>query len=998
MNENAIAKEISLSIKEGKWLTIIYDSSKQNRDTSFWCFIEDINPDKQILKVSAFNDFKGTDIIECNLSFKKIKEAKVINFTTGKYNQKLIDKINSNITAFSWLKYENFNNNILRYLEECSNADSDPYIADYSMIEGIDAEKLEEEKTYPLSSEQIHTLVRRVLRMDLDEWDKKQSELALSRFSIDDGEKKYVVVYQKVVFSPGESEMKVVSDLIVNPTFLIDGKKHSLSSYTELNAAEFRSLLKEDFNNAIEIIREGLRYKEKINTRPEFFCLQRDIQVNLASLFDRIEDKWSSGQLNAPLKAFFGNSSLTNNGKFLPGIVIFDKRVNADQALLIYNALKNKITYVQGPPGTGKTQTIFNTILSAYFGNKTVLVSTNNNRPLEGIIQKINFSYQGKEINFPYLRLGNSSKVEESILRIRKMLEVETNESLSFNELEELKESVLARNKEAVLSLTNFQKRKTVIENLRFLDKALSLGAKTSTAKKQRQKLEEELQELPDITEDQLISSFVSLKNDEEALKYLYHSSLNRIKKLKNNRFNEFRDIIQIQDLAKARMKFNSFIGSDKNLALLTSVFPIIFTTNISASRLGNTDFLFDLAIMDEAGQADIAHSLLPISRGKSLLLVGDEDQLTPVINLDSKINEDLRKKYEISDEYDYLTNSILSTMKDADKVSNRVLLRDHYRCGKKIINFSNKYFYENKLRLQKSLNNGGVEYHQTINYVKSPLRNQNFQEAENVVEYCKKANLSDCAIITPFVNQANLINSLLERNGLLGIKASTIHSVQGDEKETIVISTGVSKFSSSGALKWMETHGEIANVAVSRAKKKLVVFADEDALRKMKTGDDVWNELVEYCRSNGSFDVVPPNYKKAAIGRSNSSLSEDEFYATIQQIVSIRKKLKVVRNVPCKTILGEKGSSFNGEFDSVIYEKTIFGPFVPMFAFEFDGGEHFSDIKRISADKKKADICKSIGLKLIRLPNSFSKDYEFLKKLIEGSKGEDEAEQLSLF
>ncbi len=998
MNQNTIAKEISLSIKEGKWLSVVYDSSKEKRDTSFWCFIKDINPKKQILRALAFNDFKGIDVIECNLSFNKIKEAKVINFTTGRYNEELNKKINSNIEEYSWLKYENFSNNILRYLECCSNADSDPFTSNYSMVEGIDVESLKENGEYLLSDSQIHSLVRKVVKLDLEEWEKKQSELAISRLSIDDGDKKYIVAYQKVCFSPEDRKMKIIGEVKVNPTFLIDGKKHSLSAYTELSAIEFKGLLKTDFDNAVEIIRENLYYREKINTRPDFFCLQRDVQINLNPLFDKIEDKWAKGELNVPLKAFFGNSSLSNNGRSLPGIVLFDDRVNSDQALLIYNSLKNKITYVQGPPGTGKTQTIFNTILSAYFADKSVLVSTNNNRPLEGIISKIDFKYQGKKIDFPYLRLGNSAKVQESLLRMKEMLDIDLDDAISNTELDKLKTKLLASNKEAVLSLTNFQRRKTVIENLSFLDRVSSFGAKTSIVKRQREKLEEELNALPDISEDELISSFVSLKNDEDAMKYLYYSSLNRLKRLRTHRYEELLDIINCSDEAKRRMRFNSFISEDKNMELLTNVFPIIFTTNISSARLGSGDFLFDLIIMDEAGQADIAHSLLPLSRGKALLLVGDEDQLTPVVNIDDKTNEDLKEKFEISDGYDYLTNSILSTMKEADKVSNRVLLRDHYRCGKKIINFSNKYFYQNKLRLQKDLISGDVECYKTINYVKTPLRNQNYQEAANVVEYCKKANLDNCAIITPFINQANLINSLLERSGVTGVKASTIHSVQGDEKETIIVSTGISKYSSKGALSWLHNHGEIANVAVSRAKKKLVVFSDKEALKKIDTGDDVWNELVSYCDSNGSCEVVPPNYSNLAIGKSNGSLSEDEFYETIKQIVSTKRKLKVVRNVPLKDVFGEEYANSLQEFDSVIYERGALGAFKAKYAFEFDGGEHFSDAKRIKSDKKKMEICQSKGLQLIRLPNSYSKDYEFLKKLIEGYKNIDEMEQLSLF
>ena len=67
--ENVISKEISLSIKEGKWLHVVYDSLKEKRNTSFWCFVNDIDPEKKRLFVTVFNEFKGTDTIDLTLAY-----------------------------------------------------------------------------------------------------------------------------------------------------------------------------------------------------------------------------------------------------------------------------------------------------------------------------------------------------------------------------------------------------------------------------------------------------------------------------------------------------------------------------------------------------------------------------------------------------------------------------------------------------------------------------------------------------------------------------------------------------------------------------------------------------------------------------------------------------------------------------------------------------------------------------------------------------------------
>ena len=75
-------------------------------------------------------------------------------------------------------------------------------------------------------------------------------------------------------------------------------------------------------------------------------------------------------------------------------------------------------------------------------------------------------------------------------------------------------------------------------------------------------------------------------------------------------------------------------------------------TTCISAHRLGEPGPMFDMVIMDEASQCNTAVSLVPILRGESLMLVGDPQQLNPVILLEEVPNRKLRKKYNVAQEY----------------------------------------------------------------------------------------------------------------------------------------------------------------------------------------------------------------------------------------------------------------------------------------------------------------------------------------------------------
>lgn len=85
-------------------------------------------------------------------------------------------------------------------------------------------------------------------------------------------------------------------------------------------------------------------------------------------------------------------------------------------------------------------------------------------------------------------------------------------------------------------------------------------------------------------------------------------------------------------------------------------------------------------------------------------MLVGDPQQLSPVILLDTGDNLTLRKRYSVLAEYDYITNSIYKTYLACDSVSDEVLLSYHYRCHPRIIAFNLKKYYKSKLHVASAV------------------------------------------------------------------------------------------------------------------------------------------------------------------------------------------------------------------------------------------------------------------------------------------------------
>lgn len=994
-----IGTNISKAIKESKWLNIEYKHSEEEV-TYFWAAILDIDFDKKRFKVKLFNDNKGLDSLDGMIYYNKIIKATPIDSTHYEVSDDLISKIESNREKCEWLEFDSFNNNILNYYNECNFLDNDPFQKEYSMIPGIDLSVLRKSKVYILNDEQMKIIIDRIYRYDINNDKNNKKDLCISILSIDNGNKKYIVAYYIVLFNPANRSLKIDENIRFNKSFLIDGRRHSLFNYLDIDIQDFISNFKSNYREMEDVLKSNLKPGEVINTRPDLFLLQRDYVVNLENTFKIIEEDYNNNELSRPLRAFFGNMcNKYNRPKKDPTIVTYDTKIDISQISVIYNSLKYPVTYVQGPPGTGKTQTILNVILSAFFNERSVLVCSSNNKPVDGITDKLDFKYNNETILFPFIRLGNNNDIYKATEKIKMLYEYETNKVVKKHLINKIINNVGSKHNE-LMKLLEIQNKRVEIENyLEGSKKLLKVinnddSNITKNLNIRIEELRKQLDELEIIDNDKLSKLINPIANDKSQLQVLYFKSLEYIKKLRLPRYKELINICYIEDENERVVEFNKWLQSDEHMKLLNVVFPIIFSTNISAHKLGSSRHKFDLVIMDEAGQCNIAHALIPIARAESLLLVGDPNQLNPVIILEESVNNKLLEKYNVPQRYDYLNNSILTVMRNNDNISKFILLKYHYRCGKKIINFSNERYYGSELDLSFINNMGEVELLNFKN-INIPSKNSAYEEAKGIVEYIKRNDLKNVSIITPFVNQRNLINDILKDEGIKDISCGTIHSNQGAENDVIIMSTALSNKTSEMTYKWLKNRFEIINVGVTRAKNKLIISSDVEVLNKLSSKDDDLYNLVKYCQLNGKMTVPMNESFKIEIGKSNGSKNEDEFFKTISQYCTINKEFKVDRNVKFKEIFNDSIlKKENKEFDIVLFDSKW--PYEPRIVIELNGGEHFKNYQREQSDKRKMEVCKRRGLKLLIIDNSFIKSYEYISKLIEGTSS-NKAMQTSL-
>jgi len=979
MTNKKITVAIGEAIREGKYLSITY-KNKEEKVNHFWISILDITGNDRIV-VDMFNVMKDEPLFKRTISISSILSAELLKFSHYDVPPELIRKINEDENLHVY-EFDRYSNDILNYYLECHKANNDPFLHKTHLIPEIAVEVLMEQSPYQLSNEQQKKIIKEIYHNEYSKYD--DYKLALSEFSIDlESKGKFVVAYRELTYDPVKKTMQIGKTTQFNPNFYIRDVKYSLSYYTDCSPSDFEEQYLKNRAAVIDVLLANFKLGELPNTRPEIVVLGYS-KIDIAPIFDSINTEHENQEMQIPLKAFFKNASLLDRkNRKEPHIVLYDKNVNIDQLRTIYNSLKYPVTYVQGPPGTGKTQTILNIVVNCLTNNKTLLITSNNNVPIDGIKEKLNIGkYRDKEILFPFIRLGNKQCTLEALQTIKKLYQYETADVPKETLLNNLKENSKEKNKQLLFKLQQYEERADLEQNLEFIDGLLSKG-KYWLLEQEREKLQTKINSIPVTNEEDVKGIFEIIEGNYSLLQFFYFESLKYIKKLKNKEYIELIEILYIIDENEQIKEFNTWLSNDANLEKFTKVFPIILTTNISCRRLGQK-FKFDLLTIDEAGQCEIPTSLIPISKCKNMVLIGDTNQLKPIIVFDKEKNEKLMKQFQIDKEYDYYSNSILSAYKKIDTISREILLSYHYRCGKKIIEYSNKRFYEQRLNLTAVATSGTVKLLAVTN-ANQKGKNAQIEEAIAIVNYVKNNQLSDVFILTPFRNQEETINHYLnEAKKAAAIDASvscgTIHKVQGQENKTIIISTALSTKTSRKTYDWIKNNSELLNVGVTRAKENLIVVVDPQAIDLLSRKEDDLYALYDYVRTNGNTEIKQSEVNKLTIGFSNNSKFEDEFYKTMQHYCSL-KETRFRRNVKIIELFPEERNNplvNKKEFDGVLFENNQ-----PKIIFELNGQEHYHNKRTLKSDTVKMDLLLSKNIQLLMIPNQYVKHYEFIRELI---------------
>ena len=1002
---NSVYRDIFRAIHEGKWLNIEY-RNKEEKITKYWIGIRDLNVAKRTLAVDGLHLSRFTTDSYEYIYIDSILSSQVVEGSFCPVNGELVRDIYLNPHKYKTLFDHAANLKILNYLEMCNRMDTTPYYSDFELVRFLDRESFKGD-CYELTAEQFRTIVKN-FQHKMEQKARPDGKLVIQQLgmnvlSIHTGKGLYVLAYRKLQLDVKRRVLRPDDEITICTEYIMGDLKENIRKY--LDAEEYELL--KDFEKNQEKIKDCVTKHNRqvmgVDDMPYIIGLGMEVILDLHREYQAVIERYHAGESTVPIKAFFGDLvSRPVRIKAYP-ITLINQNINLDQLLAINNAMKYPVAYIQGPPGTGKTNTIINTIVTAFFNEKTVLFASYNNHPINGVFEKLaGLEYRGNVIPFPALRLGNAQKVKEAIAYMKALHErtkdltvyestldkrkgdrAERAKKLSgllkrYEEVLDLKER-----KEILVRLTDYQERlKASLEMLPF---------QMDLKGRQLSRVEERIRESGEISDREAMA----LLDDEleELYKYLFYTSARYIKKLDDPKYKELKSILYEEEGEEQLSDFNRYLSDAGNIKKLQKIFPVIITTCISAHKLGEPKPMFDMVIIDEASQCNTAVSLVPIIRGENLMLVGDPQQLNPVILLDELVNQKLRKRYNVADEYDYRKNSIYKTFLSCDAVSDEVLLHNHYRCHPKIIGFNNQKYYNSKLRIHSKSEEEHPLVYIDVKNGGGEVKNTAPREVEEIVQFAKLHKDKRIGVITPFVNQKKMIETALKKEELENVACGTVHSFQGDEKDVVLFSTALTDQTQMGTYEWLKNNKELINVATSRAKEKLIVLSDSRNLARLHSkegGDDLF-ELVEYVKKNGESKVTQKQVNSRALGVKPFSTATEEAFLknlnhALENIWLSQSRYVIHKEVAISQVFADNISYsdlfYSGRFDFVVYERQE-GREIPVLAIELDGKEHFEEEVVKNRDRKKNEICRAHNLQIIRVENSYARRYNHIKEIL---------------
>ena len=539
------------------------------------------------------------------------------------------------------------------------------------------------------------------------------------------------------------------------------------------------------------VTEKGARFiKVAFEKRVPKWAIKKKVRIDLYAndiTFRRMEDNLKHLSLKGKnALEYILNERNPKKNRDTPYISYIDESLNESQKSAIENALScENFFLIHGPFGTGKTRTLVELISQETRQGHKVLATAESNAAVDNILERL---MDNKKLTLT--RLGHPQRVSKHNISQTLAFKVENHKlNKKIKRIHKKIDNLIGKRKVHTKPTPQYRRGLGDYDILHYASKGK--GSRGVSAEKIKS-----------------MAKWIEINQEiDEA-----HDEIKRIE----NRM--IKDIVDSSN--------------------------VILATNSSAALESIARVKFDVAIIDEASQATIPSVLIPIAKAHRFILAGDHKQLPPTI---------------ISDRAHELSKTLFEELIRIYPFKSQ-LLNTQYRMNRLLMKFPNEEFYDNNLKSDSSVDNININDILDSNqkeeallfidtsdvdfdgetHLKDSKSIVNKLEADICVQITQDylndgVEESDIGIISPYADQVKIIQDMTP------VEVKTVDGFQGREKEIIIISTVRSNINGNiGFLKDLRR----LNVAITRAKRKLIIVGNKDTL----IANPTYKRLIEFC------------------------------------------------------------------------------------------------------------------------------------------------------
>jgi superfamily I DNA and/or RNA helicase len=557
---------------------------------------------------------------------------------------------------------------------------------------------------------------------------------------------------------------------------------------------------------------------------------------------------------------------------------------------------------INGPPGTGKTKLIAEMTLQYLSKNPghKILISSQTHNALDNALEKVR-EVAGNDLDLSAVRVARKDdpRVSTSIkdLTLDNLVDVWLN-SVKKNSSEYLDSWVEKNNvkrADVELGLAAGRLRSSLADYNRNQEQRLSLEKELNSVEEallhlQKQPTEGDKIGLLTFNRDKSIQNIRLAEQDVVSARRRYRQvqedvsnsvgddaeifsdmTESDLQEWENSYLSESDDHKKCKEIIELLQDWYERFGrsTDFYASFLTDS-KVVAATCVGIGLRTYKDIEFDLCIIDEASKATPTETLLPLSKARKWILVGDPAQLPPYVDQAAK-DPRLLEKFDLNEDSlkSTLLNDLIERLPDEAKLS----LGTQYRMCPPIGNLVSTCFYNGNLKTGRQLEidfkkylcvPSSVTWYCTSNR-KDKLEARagrsfiNRSEANQIETLVKRFNFAasqlnrvfSVSLLSFYSAQVDVLkhlsNRLLADCENLKLTVDTVDAFQGREADICIIS--MTRCNRQQALGFLDDENRI-NVALSRGRDALVIVGDSSFFDRGGTEKPI-SRVIEYIREH---------------------------------------------------------------------------------------------------------------------------------------------------